>query len=121
MVKGYFKEKFNSVISTYLEPGNDTKQGGKSTSRVTKRKDLIVTAYFRAIKKLPYFLVEECCTKNLYKSSEMMHYTRAFVEASSSFQFAMSGDSNEETDKLDMVQSMKDFIEFIVIYFPQEK
>lgn len=121
VVKGYFKRKFHSVISAYLEPQNGTNQRGKTTSRATRRKDLIVTAYFRAIKKLPYFLVEEWCTKNLYKSSEMGHYIRAFVEASASFHCVVSGDSIIETDRVDVVQTIKDFIEFVVIYFPQEK
>ena len=77
------------------------------------RKDLLVTAYFRVIKKIPKFIVEKCSTKNLYKRNIPSQYIIAFVESSTSFAFASGGINHQRI--------IEDFIEFIIIYFSEVK
>jgi hypothetical protein len=75
----------------------------------------MVTAYFRVIKKLPFFLIEKWSTNNLYKRNILERYILAFAEAYSAFTFAI-GDI--ETIKAEVI---KKYIEFSVIYYPYEK
>ena len=77
------------------------------------RKDLLVTAYFRVIKKIPKFIVERCSTKNLYKRNQSNQFIIAFVEASTAFSFAWGGVNFERI--------LEDFVEFIIIYFSEAK
>lgn len=96
LIRSYFNEKFE-----YL--GRNSKLKG--------RKDLLTTAFFRVIRKLPFFLIEKCSTKNLYKRNDFVQYIKAFTEASSAL-FSALGEKSSR---------LENFIEFIVIYFPKEK
>lgn len=100
LIKDYIRAGINKIIIN---------------SKCLKRKDLMVTAYFRVIKKLPYFLIEKWSTNNLYKRNILERYILAFAEAYSAFTFAI-GDI--ETNKAEVI---KKYIEFSVIYYPYEK
>lgn len=84
-----------------------------SNRRCKDRKDALITIYTRALKKLTYFLVEQCAAKNMYKRHEASKYLTAFSESHSSFLFSI-----QEFYNLDLVKS---YTEFIVIYFPLDK
>lgn len=100
IIKDYIRTGINKIINN---------------SKCLKRKDLMVTAYFRVIKKLPYFLIEKWSTNNLYKRNITERYILAFAEAYSAFTFAI-GDI--QTNK---AETIKKYIEFSVIYYPYEK
>ena len=79
-----------------------------------RRKDLQATAFVRAVKKLPYFLVETCSTKNLYKRCSSSQFVTAFVEAAACFDAA----SNNGCERLRLVEQ---FVEFSVVYYSADK
>jgi len=72
-----------------------------------------LTVNFRALKKLTYFLVEKCASKNMYKRGSVEEYLCAFSEAQCSFLFSINA-----FDENRLVES---FVEFIVVFFPIDK
>lgn len=76
------------------------------------RKDSLITNYVRTLKKLPYFLIEKTAAKNMYKRNKMTEFIVAFAESYTSFLFSIIPGG---------VCAIDTFVEFVVIYFPEEK
>lgn len=98
LVVAYFRTNFTKIIANH---------------RCVKRKDALITIYFRTIKKLTYHLMGKCAAKNMYKRNEVSEYLVAFSESHSSFLFSISEFCES--------QLLESFVEFIIIYFPVEK
>ena len=93
---------------------NDKVDAIAANPKCRRRKDLQATAFVRAVKKLPYFLVETCSTKNLYKRCSSNQFMTAFVEAAACFDAA----SNSGGERLRLVEQ---FVEFSVVYYSADK
>ena len=87
-----------------------------SNEKSKKRRDQMITIFFRKIKKLALELVKLCATTNLYKRTKILDYTKSFIEAYNAFSVCVN--DNTENTPFDEIQG---FIEFIVIFFPQQK
>jgi hypothetical protein len=98
VIINYLTQKFKKVIYN---------------KRCEKRKDALVTLFFRAVKKLTYELVETCATINSYKHSRPEEFIISYAEAHFAFLTSLK--------KEDEVLSLDKFIEFIIIYFPEDK
>ena len=98
LVTAYFRTNFAQIVSN---------------RRCKKRKDALITIYFRTLKKLTYHLMGKCAAKNMYKGNEVSEYLVAFSESHSSFLFSISEFCES--------QLLESFVEFIIIYFPVEK
>ena len=98
VIINYLTQKFKKVIYN---------------KRCEKRKDALVTLFFRAVKKLTYELVETCATINSYKHSQPEEFIVSYAEAHFAFLTSLK--------KEDEVLNLDNFIEFIIIYFPEDK
>jgi hypothetical protein len=94
----YLKTSFKNIIS------ND---------RCSKRRDAMTTFFFRALKKLAYFLTLNFATKNSYKHSKIEEFLNSFAESHFSFLTAIG-----MVEKVDLIET---FAEFIILYYPEEK
>lgn len=94
----YLKTSFKNIIS------ND---------RCSKRKDAMTTFFFRALKKLAYFLTMNFATKNSYKHCQREEFISSFAEAHFSFLTAIG-----MAAKVDLKET---FAEFIILYYQEEK
>ena len=99
LVRDYISDKVDSIAAN---------------PKCRRRKDLQATAFVRAVKKLPYFLVETCSTKNLYKRCSSNQFVTAFVEAAACFDAV----SNSGGERLRLIEQ---FVEFSVVYFSADK
>ena len=52
------------------------------------RSDQFYTEYFRIVRKIPYYFIENWTTKNLFKDSDISNYAKSFVEAAAAFHFS---------------------------------
>lgn len=104
------RDEIHKTICNYM---NKNIKKVISNKRSQKRKDAMITIFFRVIKKLTYELIQKCATKNLYKRSEVLDFTMSFCEAHHAF-LSLCGESYE-------VRGLQSFIEFIIIFFPPEK
>lgn len=78
----------------------------------TSRPDAFVIGFIRFAKKLPYFLIENCASKSIYKKPEMESWLNSFMLAYTCFTSLI------HYDESNLIQ---DFVEFCIIYFPKSK
>lgn len=81
--------------------------------RCSKRKDALLTIWFRKVKKAAYQIVNCWTIRNLYKHGEVEYYMTSFLEANFAFRWAV----NKIGDSIDFER----FCEFIITYFPEVK
>jgi len=86
--------------------------------RWIKRKDLMMTFYIRALKKLTYHLIENWSTKNLYKRNLMSQYIIGFTESWVAFMWAVD---SEYVKSIHITDYVKSLVEYSVIYFSHDK
>lgn len=79
-----------------------------------KRADACTTMYQRNLKKIALYLLEKVSVRNKYKCHDESEYLVAYTETFVLFSLVFLGE-NEEGDII------KNFLEFITIYFPTNK
>ena len=77
------------------------------------RSDQLNAEYFRIVKKIPYYFIENWSTKNLYKESDISNCVKSYIEAASAFHF-----SQRNYNKTNWVERV---VEFSVIFFSKVK
>ena len=77
------------------------------------RKDQLNTEYFRIVKKIPFYFIENWSTKNLYKESDISKWIISFIQATSAYYFSQNNYSIDNW--------LERIVEFSVIFFPKVK
>ena len=77
------------------------------------RSDQLNTEYFRIIRKIPYYFIENWSTKNLFKESDLPNWVKSFIEATSAFHFSQGNYSQ--------ANCVERVVEFSVIFFSKAK
>ena len=77
------------------------------------RSDQLNTEYFRIVKKIPYYFIENWSTKALYKETDISNWVKSYIEAASAFHFSQGNYS--QTNWVERV------VEFSVIFFSKAK
>lgn len=99
LVKIFLRQKISKILSN---------------KKCKDRKDAVITFLIRAVKKVTYYLVEIAAAKNMYKRRNPSEYLISFVESFIAF-ISMSSIKSSGTSLV------KQFLEFIIIYFPSDK
>ena len=111
LIKVYFRDSIVKLVSN---------------SKCFSRPDMIVTGFFRIIKKLPLVLVKRCGSGTQYKNNSLKKHLAAYVEAYTSFHFStlangeITQSENYNTEEW-IASALHEFAHFIIIYFPKTR